>query len=247
LFEAEIPRKVPAESAAAVAASPQDATPNKTGYQRPSLLAAIQSPTTEAKEASPSTDSTEQEKAKEPAEKESPCTEMPAPEPSSMVEGPTQIPQDQEEEVAPSVSDLKEGSSAFCKALAIQLTSGHAVRDDGAIEAPVTTEIEPEQPMNGRQTEEPTAEAKSDEAHITTTSDDDTSEGPVATETKPGELVSDSNRQPIDTTTRVESYEVPGTTTSQDRAHRSTVANETTTFEPLGNATMEPTAGTDSG
>jgi hypothetical protein len=234
LFKAEIPRKIPAESAAD--AWSQDAKPDKTGYQRPIPLAATESPTTEAKEASPSADSTEQEEAKEPAKEESPCTEMPTPEPSSMGEGAAQIPQDQEVEVpCPTMDD----SAALFESCALRAIRAPAI-SDGVTEAPVATEIEPEQPIDDRHTEEPTAETESDEAPINSSSDDGASEAPTTTEIGP--------EQPInDRWTGAESGEAPINTASDDGASERPFTTEIEPEQPIGDRqTEEPTAEADS-
>jgi hypothetical protein len=161
---------------------------------------------------------------------------MPTPEPSSKGEGAAQI--FEEEEVAPSVpTPTMDDVAALSGSCAIGSTRAPAVSEGGALEAPVTKGIEPDQPLCDRETEEPAAEAESDETPVDTASDDGASEAPVANEIELDQPIGD--RETEEPTAEAESNKAHITTTGDDDASEGPVPTETKPGELASNRQPE--------
>ena len=173
--------------------SPQDVT-HATGGQLPSPPAATESPSTEAEEASPTEIGTEQTEEDEEVEDES-LTRVPTPEPSSLGEGAAQMPEDLEKDVAHSAPVPTEELAAPSQLTELDAAPGTATSDDGVADAPVATKVEPEVPIGGRETEEPTAVVVSNEV-LGTTASDGAPMAPITNETEPREPVDDGPELP---------------------------------------------------
>ena len=114
----------------------------------------------------------EQEQQEDKVEEEPHNSGMPPHEPSSTGEGSEQIPQHQEKGLALGAPVPTEETAATSQLTGLEAAPGAATSDDGAFEAPVTTEVVPEEPTGDRATEEPMAGAESGEVNGTTSSDD---------------------------------------------------------------------------
>lgn len=103
------------------------------------------------------------------------------PEPSSMGEGIAQIPQDQEKGLAQDAPVPTEEQAASLQLTEPEAAPGPTTSDDGASEAPVAMEVEPEEPTGNRETEEPGAVEECAEASADGMDEDDTSPSVEAT------------------------------------------------------------------
>ncbi|GAB7321977.1 hypothetical protein MBLNU13_g03039t1 [Cladosporium sp. NU13] len=108
----------------------------------------------------------EGEMEEEPRNSGTPLTE-----PFSMGEGVAQIPQDQEKGLAQDAPVPTEEQAASLQLTEPEAAPGPATSDDGASEAPVAMEVEPEDSTGDRETKEPGAVQESAEAHAITASE----------------------------------------------------------------------------